>query len=276
MHARKPGIQLDQGKLNWSKIPEFSIAYNGYSVVIPHVEHYLNKVMHEVRLNHCDDAPELKEDLNIFIKQEAMHAKYHMSYNKRIYDEGYEGLKPMIERLVSELEEMRQKRSLAFNAGFESIATGDAQYLFLKCDKYFEDADPHGANLLLWHVAEEYEHRAVCWNAFYAVSKNYFMRLAGMLYAFWHVGGTFLESEKHILAHHRQHMTEKELKKSKLNTRYLFWRQMAYVGPRMLRLFLPTYNPENLKVPDRVHRALKFFDSSEPLATSFEEVVTYS
>jgi hypothetical protein len=38
MHVRATDIRTDEGPLVWSRVPEFSIAYNGYSVVIPYVE----------------------------------------------------------------------------------------------------------------------------------------------------------------------------------------------------------------------------------------------
>jgi uncharacterized protein len=273
MQARSPDIQPEQGELVWSKIPEFAMAYNGYSVVIPYVEHYLNKVMREVKDNHCADDPALASDLGVFIQQEAAHARTHMQFNKRMYDAGYEGLKPLVEQLVAELREQREKRSLAFNtaycAGFESIATYDSRYLFEECDEYFEGADPHGANLLLWHVAEEFEHRAVCHNAFAAVSGNYFIRIYGLLYAFWHVGGTFMRAEQLILEHHFKNMTEEERRQSCARSKSLFWRQLRYVAPRMLRIFLPGYNPARLKLPPRMKAALEFFQSADPISQRF-------
>ena len=57
---------------------------------------------------------------------------------------------------------MRAKRSLAFNVGycggFENAATFSSKYLLERCDSDFAGADPGGANLFLWHVAEEFEH----------------------------------------------------------------------------------------------------------------------
>jgi uncharacterized protein len=269
MHPRNPGIQLDEGELIWSKIPEFSMAFNGYSVVIPYVEHYLNAVMNKTKSDHCHDNPKLAEELSVFIKQETFHSRYHMRFNQRMFDAGYEGLKELIEDVVAELKELRETRSLAFNlaycTGFESIATFDAKYLWTECDEYFEGAEPTGANLLLWHVAEEFEHRAVCHDAFMQVSGNYFTRIYGLLYAFIHIGGFFMKAEHLILEHHQKDMTEQERKASKKRSKKIFWRQLRYVAPRMLRIFLPWYNPAQVKVPKRVANALSFFDNSGPI-----------
>jgi predicted metal-dependent hydrolase len=269
MHVRAPGIQLGEGRLLWSKVPEFAMAYNAYSVVIPYVEYYLNNVMNRVRLEHCADNPELKDQIGIFVKQEINHSRYHVEFNKRMFDEGIEGLQPLIEQLIADLKQQREQRSLAFNAaycaGFESIATFDSKYLYEECDAMFDGADAHGANLLLWHVAEEFEHRTVCHDAFHAVSGRYFERLHGLLYAFWHVGGAFLRAEALVLKHYTKDLPEAERKASIRRSKALFWRQLRYVAPRMLRIFLPGYNPAQVEMSARIQAGLDFFHSTAPI-----------
>ncbi|MCK8683297.1 metal-dependent hydrolase [Pseudomonas umsongensis] len=274
MYVRAPDIQPDQGPLVWSKIPEFSMAYNGYSVVIPYVEYYLNSIMNDVRSKHCGNDAALKDTIGIFIKQEINHSRYHVRFNKRMFDAGFEGLQALVDKVVLDLKELRETRSLAFNAayctGFESIATFDAKYLYERCDEFFEGADPHGANLLLWHVAEEFEHRTVCHDALGAVTGNYFTRMHGLFYAFWHIGGAFMRAEAIVLAHYRKDMSAKERKASVRQSRLLFWRQLAYVAPRMLKILLPWYNPVNIQVPPRVKTALDFFRSQGPINNCVE------
>jgi len=67
MHIRTPGIPLDEGPLLWSRTREFSMSYNGASVIIPYVEYYLNSIMNAVRAEHCPGNPRLKEDLTTLI-----------------------------------------------------------------------------------------------------------------------------------------------------------------------------------------------------------------
>lgn len=269
LHVRAPDIQPEEGPLIWSKIPEFSMAYNGYSVVIPYVEYYLNKVMNRVRQECCADKPELKGALTAFVRQEINHARYHVRYNQRMFDAVAE-LKPLIDQLVAELKLQRETKSLAFNAaycaGFESIATFDSVYLHEQCDQYFAGADPHGANLLLWHVAEEFEHRTVCHDAFDAVSGNYFTRIHGLLYAFWHIGGTFMRAEDIVWKHYTRDLSAAEKKASSRLSKSLFWRQLRYVAPRMLRILLPWYNPAQVAVPPRIQAALEFYQAAGPIA----------
>lgn len=267
MHARAPDIQPGEGPLVWSKIPEFAVTYNGYSAVIPYVEYYLNSVINQVRKEYCSGSPALAEMLATFIKQETNHSKYHVRFNQRLLDAGIPGLKRLIEEIVSDLKRQRETRSLAFNVayccGFESIATFDARYLFERCDEYFEGADPHGANLLLWHVAEEFEHRAVCHEAFRAVRGSYLTRMHGLLYAFWHVGGAFVRAENMLLDHYMKDLPEHGRHLARRRSKALFWRQLRYVVPRMLQVMLPWYHPGKLPVPARIQHALHVFSTPD-------------
>lgn len=273
---RKPNIATPDPHLDWSPTPEFAHILNGSSVMIPFVEHYLNNLMKEIREGYCCDKPELAEELSQFIQQEAIHARYHMIFNKRMFDQGYEGLKPLIERLNEDLHKLRQARSIGFNAaycaGFETTATFSAKYLLERCDAFFRGADSYGANLLQWHVAEEYEHRATCHRAFEAVSGNYFIRIAGLVYSFWHINRLFGRAGKVILAKHREGMTRSERRRSERVERKLVFRQMVYLLPRMTRLLVPFYDPARLRVPSQIAKALEFFKSNDPIKMSFADM----
>ena len=273
MYVRAPDIRPQEGPLMWSKTPEFCMAYNAYSVVIPYVEYYLNNIMNQVRKKHCADNPELAEALTTFVQQETNHARYHVRFNQLMFDAGIEGLKELVDALVADLKQFADKRSLAFNtgycAGFESIATYDARYLFEQCDEYFEGAG-QGANLLLWHVAEEFEHRAVCHDAFHAVSGRYFLRIYALFFAFWHVGGAFVRAEELVLKHYTKNLPEQEQRQVLRRSQSLFWRQIRYVAPRMLKILSPWYNPARLRVPRRIQTALDKFRTADPITARIE------
>ncbi|MFA5523795.1 MAG: metal-dependent hydrolase [Tissierellales bacterium] len=269
MLSRKPDIQPENGPLVWSIVPEFSLTYNGYSVVIPYVEHYLNNIMQEVRQKYCQDNPRLQHEIDIFIHQEALHSQFHTRFNRRMHESGFGALTPLVTLIKEELKIQRETRSLAFNiaycAGFESISTYVAKYLYTQCDEFFHNASPPGANLLLWHVAEEFEHRAVCHDAFQQVSGNYFTRIHGLLWAFCHVGSRFMQAEKIVLNEYRKNMSPTQRKQSVRQSRKLFWRQLRYVAPRMLRIMLPWYNPSKLAPPPRISAALAFYQATGPI-----------
>ena len=262
MYIRTPDIPLDSGPLLWSRIPEFSMTYNGASAVIPYVEHFLNAVINKVRADFCADRPALKEELTIFIKQESHHSQYHHRFNKRLF-ETIPALKAVSDQMAADLKELLARRSLAFSVaycvGFESIATYDSKYLFEECADLFEGADPGGANLLRWHVAEEFEHRAVCFNAFRAVSGNYFLRLYASLYAFFHIGGAFKRAESIVLQHYAKDLSPEASAESFRRSKGLFRRHLRYLVPRMLKVFTPGYNPATVMTPPCIQKALDDF-----------------
>jgi len=223
----------------------------------------------------CAERAALKEELTIFIRQETYHSQYHHRFNKRLFEMIPE-LRGLADRMAADLKAILEKRSLAFCVaycvGFESIATFDSKYLFERCDALFEGADAGGAGLLLWHVAEEFEHRAVCYNAFRAVSGNYFLRLYAGLYAFFHIGAAFKRAESAVLEHFAKTMSEPQRKQSRRRSRRLFWRHLRYLVPRMLRVFTPGYDPAAVAVPPRIQGALDRFRSANAGAPIPEEI----
>lgn len=267
--ARKPSIDLDKAELIWSRIPEFALFFNASGAAIPYVEHFLNNVIKQVRQEVADRSPALAEELDIFIRQETNHTTYHNRFNKRMFEAGYADLKPLLRQITEELRELRTKRSLAFCtaycAGFENAATFSAGYLLDGCEDLFEGAEPNGANLLLWHVAEEFEHRSVCHDAFNAVSGSYFLRIAGLVYSFWHINYCFARCRKVILAKFRDGMTESERKASEKRHRKVLLRQAFYMLPRALALFSPYFHPAKLKPTRRIEHALAMFANTAPV-----------
>jgi uncharacterized protein len=273
---RTPEIDLDKAAIVWSRLPEFALFFNATSAAIPYVEHFLNNVMNEVRQTVADRDPAFASELALFIEQEANHTAYHNRFNKRMFDAGYAGLKPVLREITAEYRALRASRSLAYCAaycaGFENAATFSARYLLEGCADLFEGAEPNGANLTLWHVAEEFEHRSVCHDALHALSGGYFLRIRGLLHAFWHVNSCFARCRAVILDAYREGMTEAERKASERRHRQVLRRQALHMLPRMLVLFNPFFHPAKLRVTPRVERALALFAGAAPVtATHYAE-----
>lgn len=273
MILRKPRLSSATDTVIWSRVPEFSLYWNGASAVIPYVEFYLNNVMNEIRSQYGPGNSKLKTELDLFIAQERNHAQYHVAFNKRLYDAGFEALKPLIETIATELTTMRKKRSLAFNAaycaGFENAATFSSKYLLEECDAEFTGADAAGANLFLWHVAEEFEHRSVCHDTLAAVSGSYFMRIAGMAYAFWHINHCFARAANIIFDVYRADMTKAETQASVKVVRNIKRKQTLYTLPRTLLLLNPFFNPAKMKPSRKIQAALDFFARDSQIDESF-------
>lgn len=275
MKARKPDILSDAPPVVWSRTPEFALFFNAMSAVIPYVEHYLNNVINEVRTDHTKDHPDLRAKLDTFIRQETEHTRLHNRFNKHLFAAGYSDLKPLLKQITREMQSVREKRSLAFNAaycaGFENSATFSALYLLGPGRKWFDGADPTGANLILWHVAEEFEHRAVCHEAFEAVSGSYFLRLWGLAYAFVHVNWSFKRAGDIVFRIYRKDMTRAQVRQSKRAFRGFLFDQLRFMLPRMAGLLHPRFDPARLPVSPEMDAALAYFDAPGPIADTFGE-----
>lgn len=273
MIVRKPKLASPADTVIWSRVPEFSLYWNGASAVIPSVEFYLNNVMNEVRGKYGPVRPKLKAELDLFIAQERNHAQYHVAFNKRLFDAGFEALKPLIETITAELTTMRETRSLAFNAaycaGFENAATFSSKYLLEECDAEFTGADAGGANLFLWHVAEEFEHRSVCHDTLAAVSGSYLMRVAGAAYAFWHINQCFARAAGIIFDVYRKDMTKAERRASENIVRRIKSKQTLYTLSRTLLLLSPFFDPAKMKPSRKIQAALDFFAGDDPIEVGF-------
>ncbi|MNR46936.1 hypothetical protein D3C85_1659730 [compost metagenome] len=102
------------------------------------------------------------------------------------------------------------------------------------------------------------------------MSGSYWVRLHGLLYAFWHIGRAFMRAETLVLEHYVKELTPEQRKISQRRSKALFWRQLRYVAPRMLKILLPNYDPARIPVPRRVQAALDFFRSQAPIRKRVE------
>ncbi|WP_179044959.1 metal-dependent hydrolase [Sphingobium lactosutens] len=82
-----------------------------------------------------------------------------------------------------------------------------------------------------WHVAEEFEHCATCHKAFKAVSGNYFVRLAGLAYSFWHIHMLFDLATRIVLEVYRADMAPAERRASIKREKRLARRQLGICCP---------------------------------------------
>jgi predicted metal-dependent hydrolase len=260
MIVRKPKFAVESAPLLWARIPEFAQYWNGASFTAPYIEPHLNQLMQQCQKKLERKDPALHQEIDTFVRQESNHFRLHMRFNERMYAQGYEFLKPLELKFKSELAGFMKHRSLAFNvaycAGFENFTMYTAKYAYEVANDLFDGADPRGADLFLWHLAEEFEHRVVCHKAFAAISGNYFLRIYGLLCAFVHFGGWTKKFVAAVMEQHRHGMTSEERKASLKCERALTWRMNRYALPRLLAIFKPYYDPQDYSPPPKLQAAL--------------------
>jgi len=270
MQVRFPQFDYSQFRAHWARNPEFAQAYNAFSVVPAHIEPYLVKVMMRARQALDRSHEQLHQEMQMFIRQEVQHNKQHVAFNNCMYEAGYDALKPIEAEYAADYAAFVAKRSLKFNLayceGFEALGCAAAELWFRgDIDELLEGADAYAAELWRWHLAEEFEHRTVCFDAFkalyakgwwQAVANGYFYRVWAFFYAVRHINGYLARCEAALLAKDRAAMTDAELKQSRQRQRAAKNMISRATLPRLLRVLSPFYNPRKKQETASMRRIL--------------------
>lgn len=259
MKARKPNFDFDRALPHWSWHREFAQAFNAASTTLPHLEPYLNRVIRRAREEIGKGRNELTAAIDLFIRQEANHYQQHQRYNDVLYRAGYSRLREFEARLRADYEHFLEHKSLRFNVayaeGFESLGIIYAAFFFEHIDDLLAGADHSVMRLWQWHLAEEFEHRAVCYDVYHALYGGYWPRLYGLLYAFWHLGAYGNRVTAYLLAADRERLGARERFISRLRAARYQWRLVRFALPRVLRAMSPAYDPRG-RTPPRGATAL--------------------
>ena len=150
---------------------------------MPYLEPFLNRTLREA-LPRIDD-PNLRADVEGFIRQEAQHYRQHRRYNDTLKASGYAEL-DSVEAGFSDAYAVLDRRSLdwrlAYAAGFETMTMGVTDWLINERERLFAGADPTVVSLVLWHMVEETEHKSVAFDVYQALCGRYWLRLAGLVW----------------------------------------------------------------------------------------------
>ncbi len=137
---------------------------------MPYAEPYVAKSV-RAAVPHLEEHPELHEQAKQFVREELAHHVSHRAFND-VLCEHHPGLRP-IERIMRRtygwLEGRSARFNLAFAAGFETVAYNAARWVDKKMGTLFPrrgNYDQHAADLFLWHLAEEVEHKTVAFDAY--------------------------------------------------------------------------------------------------------------
>lgn len=200
---RSPGVDLDAPvPRHWFGGNAFAThVANGVNLLFPagerffvrSVNHYLDRVK----------SPLLRAQIKGFFGQEGRHAKEHERVFQQLEAQGYDVSRflrfyeavafGVIERLSP--PSLRLSTTAACEH-YTAIMAENALRLGL-----LEHAHPVMRQLLLWHAAEEIEHRAVAFDVLQEVAPSYALRVAGLgmatlcLGGFWAIGAAMLMAQ---------------------------------------------------------------------------------
>ncbi len=161
--------------------PEFAAACNALSLGIPYGESYVIRSLRGA-LDQIDD-PDLAEQVSCFIEQEREHTRQHRQLNKILLTQ-HPALR-RIERWLAWSYRFLERRAgtrfgVAYAAGFEALAFAAARWMDKRRHTLFHGADEAPATLMLWHMAEEIEHKTVAHDVWAAVEGSRWRYLAAM------------------------------------------------------------------------------------------------
>lgn len=202
---RSPGLDLDAPlPRHWfgGNVAATHVA-NGVNLLFPagerffvrSVRHYLDRV----------DDPLLRAQVKGFFGQEGRHAKEHEDLFRALERQGYDVARflALYERVAYGIIERVAPPSLrlattAACEHFTALLAENALRL-----RILDAAHPTLRALLLWHAAEEIEHRAVAFDVLARVAPGYGLRVAGLAMATACLGGFWALGTMHLLAQER-------------------------------------------------------------------------
>jgi uncharacterized protein len=178
---RKPPLGFEDVPRYWfAGLPVPTQISNGVNLLFPHGERFFVRSVYHF-LDKVQD-PALRAAIKGFGGQEGRHARAHEDYFDTLRAHGYDidGFLASYARLAGKLEqwatpELRLAATAAAEHYTAIMAEGAAT------EMPFDLVDPAMRELLLWHAAEELEHKSVAFDVLQAVNPSYRLRVAGML-----------------------------------------------------------------------------------------------
>ncbi|WP_165323825.1 metal-dependent hydrolase [Rhizorhabdus phycosphaerae] len=250
MQARNPRIIFEDALPHWAPDRAFAQIVNAGSLIIPAVEIFLNKVMARA-LSEISD-PATRRDVEIFMAQEGNHYRYHRLFNK-VMVARYPELRAFDAELTAEYEAMLKTRSLrdcaAYCEGFESLGLIQAEFFFGHVDDLLEGADTRIVRLWQWHLAEEFEHRSVCFDVHRQLGGGYLSRVRGFALAARHLGQWGKRVSDHLIACDTAALDAAS--RARLNAEEQTYRRrlLRFSLPRILAVLSPAYDPGGKAAP---------------------------
>jgi predicted metal-dependent hydrolase len=151
--------------------PVATAFYNALSVTFPKGEAFF---VESVRAFRDGAEPRLAGEIAAFTKQEVMHSREHVAFNRQVTDGGYDVA--VLDRAVDDrLALVRSKHpivSLAATMALEHF-TAMLAHALLADPRHLAAADPQAAALWRWHAVEEIEHKGVAYDTWLHATRDW-------------------------------------------------------------------------------------------------------
>lgn len=274
---RYPRIDFSNVRAHWAPNIAFAQFQNATSIIPAPVEPWLIKVLNIAMERLPAGSEQLREDMAAFIGQESQHYRQHQKFNKVIAAQGYPRLAEFEKKLTDDLDAFLKNRSLkfmlAYADGFESLGAAQGGIWFERMDALIEGADPNAVAFWKWHMAEEFEHREVCFQIYHRIYSRglwgriwngYFYRVYGCLYAVVHLRGFMDRMFSYLIEQDKKSMTPAEQAALDRDIKALNSFQLRVFFPQLLKNLLPWYDPGKKPTPPGLFDFLRQFEKPEP------------
>jgi len=219
--------------------------FNALSITFPRGEAYFIESVRAFR----DGVPDrLAGEIAAFIRQEIVHSREHLAFNRQVTDHGYD-----VSRLdadVTMMLDLAKQRppiaSLAATMALEHF-TAILAHELLRDPRYLEGADREVAALWRWHAIEEIEHKGVAHDTWVHATRDW-----SRFKRWWVKTAMMIVVTKHFL-HHRARGMMDLLAQDGITRRRAWGGLLRYalVQPGILRrvagpwvrYFLPGFHP---------------------------------
>jgi uncharacterized protein len=192
IHARAFRRSFDDVPRDWFAGNTFATQLvNSINLLFPEGERFFVRSVkrYEKRI----EDPELRAQMRGFYAQEGQHANAHERYFKAMRDQGYDidAIVKLAERLLRP-RLLSKQMCLSITVALEHYTAIMAELMYT--DPFFARIEEPMRSLLLWHAAEEIEHKAVAFDVMKQVNPSYALRMGGytiasvMLVLVWGLG----------------------------------------------------------------------------------------
>lgn len=151
--------------------PYATAFYNALSVTFPKGEGFF---VDSVRAFRDGAPPRLAGEIQAFTRQEVMHTREHVAFNRHVVDQGYDI--GVLERHVDQALALTDGRPaiarLAATMALEHFTAIIAHQLIAN-PSHLAGADDQAAALWRWHAAEEIEHKGVAYDTWLHATRDW-------------------------------------------------------------------------------------------------------
>jgi predicted metal-dependent hydrolase len=217
--------------------------WNALSLLAPYTEAFLIRAMKRAR-EQVSDA-KLREQVDSFLEQEALHTRHHRQLNARLGELGYDvdSAGAAIADALRELTDRSSDQSaLALVIAGEYVIYAISRAVLEK-PALLEGTTPEVRRLLEWHELEEMEHQSVACDVYRHLygegSRHRLLHARALMKACRVVALALRRAEAHLL----RSEPRPESRDRRAHALYMFWSPglLWQVAGKLPRFFAPTF-----------------------------------